>query len=131
MRERAMKDGRSLQVESPMSELQVTARLRIREGRLNDFKQAAARCMKSVREKDTGTLQYDWFFNDDETECVVRETYRDSDAILEHVANLGEAFGALLDAAEIGIEVYGAPSDELVAATKELAPTVFAPFQSI
>ncbi len=39
--------------------------------------------MKSVREEDNGTLQYDWFFNEDHTECVVRERYRDSEAILQ------------------------------------------------
>ena len=32
----------------------------------------AASAMQSVREKDSGTLQYDWFFNNDETECVVK-----------------------------------------------------------
>jgi quinol monooxygenase YgiN len=65
-----------------MNELQVTARIRIHDGKLDDFKNAAERCVTSVREKDTGTLQYDWFFNDDETECVVRERYRDSDAVI-------------------------------------------------
>ena len=114
-----------------MSALQVTARLTIREGRLADFKEVAARCMQSVREKDTGTLQYDWFFNDDETECVVRETYRDSSAILEHIANLGETMGALLDTADMELEVYGSPSPELVAATAEMAPAVYSHFQSI
>jgi quinol monooxygenase YgiN len=114
-----------------MSQLQVTARLAIHDGKLEEFKQVAAECMRSVREKDSGTLQYDWFFNHDETECVVRETYRDSDAILEHVGNMGATFGALLSVSDIDLEVFGTPTDELVEATKDLAPRVFAPFQSI
>jgi quinol monooxygenase YgiN len=78
-----------------MSEIQVTARLRIHDGKLEEFKDVAEKCMESVRTKDTGTLQYDWFFNADHTECVVRETYRDSEAVLEHMANLG---GELMEA---------------------------------
>ena len=49
--------------EGLMSALQVTARLTIHEGKLDEFKEVAARCMQSVREKDSGTLQYDWFLN--------------------------------------------------------------------
>ncbi len=114
-----------------MSALQVTARLTIREGQLAEFRVLAASAMQSVREKDSGTLQYDWFFNDDETECVIRETHRDSEAVLEHVGNLGETLGALLEVCELDLEVYGSPSAELVAATTELAPKVYSHFQSI
>ena len=66
-----------------MEELQVTARCKIHDGKLDAFKVAAQECLKSVREEDNGTLQYDWFFNEDHTECVVRERYRDSEAILQ------------------------------------------------
>ena len=64
-----------------MSELQITVRLKVHDGKLEDFKQVAARCMDSVRDNDSGTLAYDWFFNSDQTECVVRERYRDSSRI--------------------------------------------------
>lgn len=114
-----------------MSALQVTARLTIHEGKTAEFREIAARCMRIVREKDSGTLQYDWFFNADETECVVLETYRNSDAVLEHVANLGETMGALLSVCDMDLEVFGSPSAELVAATVELAPKVYSPFQSM
>lgn len=114
-----------------MNQLQVTARLRIHDGKLEEFKSAAVACMQSVRTKDSGTLQYDWLFNADQTECVVRETYRDSDAILEHVANLGETTGALLAVSDIDIEIFGSPSAELLEATKTLAPRVFSSFQSM
>jgi quinol monooxygenase YgiN len=40
--------------------------------------------------KDTGMLQYDTYFNDDQSECVVIERYRDSEAAIEHAANLRE-----------------------------------------
>ena len=68
-----------------MNELQVTARLRIHEGELDKFRTIARECLAIVREKDTGTRQYDWFFNEQHNECVVRERYADSDALLEHI----------------------------------------------
>lgn len=114
-----------------MSALQVTARLTIHDGNLAEFKELAARCMQSVRDNDSGTLQYDWFFNHDETVCVVREAYRDSEAALEHVSNLGETLGELLQLCDLDLEIYGAPTTELVAATSEMAPKMYAPFQSI
>jgi len=114
-----------------MSALQVTARLTIHDGKLTEFKDVAARCMQIVREKDTGTLQYDWFFNDDETECVVQETYRDSEAVLEHIANMGETMGALLGVCDMDLEVFGSPSAALVAAAAELAPKIYSRFQRI
>jgi quinol monooxygenase YgiN len=114
-----------------MSSLKVTARLTVHEGKVAEFKAIAARCMESVRERDTGTLQYDWFLSEDESECVVMEAYRDSAAVLEHVGNLGETLGALLGVADLALEVFGSPSEELVAATADLAPRVYSPLQSI
>lgn len=108
-----------------MSQLQVTARLRVHDGKLAEFKAAAEACVTSVREKDSGTLQYDWFFNEDETECVVRERYRDSDAVLEHIENMGGAFGALLATCDISLELYGDPSPELMAASEGLSVEVY------
>ncbi len=114
-----------------MNEIQITARLKIHDGKLEQFEEAAAACVRSVREKDTGTLQYDWFYNEDRTECVVRETYRDSDAILEHIGNLGDAFGALVGVSDLSLEVFGDPSPELVAASEGLDTAVYSFFQGI
>ena len=114
-----------------MNELQVTARLTIHEGKLDEFRDVAAKCMQSVREKDSGTLQYDWFFNEEHTECVVREKYRDSDAVMEHMGNLGELLGSLMSLCSMDLEVYGSPSAELAEAAAALAPSVYHHFQSI
>jgi quinol monooxygenase YgiN len=48
-----------------VSELQGIARFEFHEGELEEFKRLAARCMEIVRTKDTGTLRYDVYFNDD------------------------------------------------------------------
>ena len=70
-----------------MSELQGIARFKFHEGKLEEFKRLSAQCMEIVRTKDTGTLQYDIYFNDDQSECIVHERYRDSEAFIEHTAH--------------------------------------------
>ena len=114
-----------------MSELQFTLRFAIHDGKLDEFKDLADRCMEVVREKDSGTLQYDWFFNPGGTECVVRERSRDSAAVLEHAANLGELMGRFMGISDPDIEIFGAPTDELLEAIAMLEPRVYAAYQSI
>ena len=112
-----------------MSELQVTARIKIAAGQFEEFKALASACMKVAREMDSGTLQYDWFLSEDQTECVVCERYRDSAAALEHVANLGEATRAGLARIGMSLEFYGDVSDELVEATKAAEATFYNHYQ--
>jgi quinol monooxygenase YgiN len=96
-----------------MSELQGIARLTFHEGKLEEFKRVAARCMEIVRTMDTGTLQYDIYFNDDQSECIVHERYRDSGALIEHATHLGELNAAILATASVSGALLGEPSAEL------------------
>ena len=115
-----------------MSEIQMIARLAIHEGKLEEFKVHAAECMRAVRERDSSaTLQYDWFLNEAQTECVVRETYKDSEALLAHIANQGDAMGAMLAVGDWTFEMLGSPSPQLVAALAGVSLKIYSPFQSI
>jgi quinol monooxygenase YgiN len=114
-----------------MSELQGIARLKIHHGKLEEFKRLAVKCMESVRTRDTGTLQYDWFFSSDYAECVVHERYRDSEALLEHTANLGDTMDALLETCSISGEICGTPSPELMKALEGSDVRIYSPYQSI
>jgi hypothetical protein len=62
---------------------------------------------------------------------IGRETYRDSSAALEHIANLGPTLGAIRGVSDPSLEVYGSPSDELVVATAGLVPKIYSPFQGV
>jgi quinol monooxygenase YgiN len=96
--------------------LQLSALMKIRESKLEGFKRQAAICISQVKEKDPGTLQYDWFLNSDKTECEIREAYESSDALLAHVANLREPLGILFEqyATDHSVVIYGDPSPELM-----------------
>jgi len=93
-----------------MSEIKGFARLRIHPGKLQEFRDLQAKCMAVVRAKDTGTLQYDVFFNDDSSECIVYERYRDSGSLLEHFSNLGPLMTALFQVCSASGEILGIPS---------------------
>lgn len=114
-----------------MSQLKAVARLRIHEGKLEEFKRLAAEAVRAVREKNSGTLQYEWHFTPDMRQCVVLEAYRDSDAVLVHMANLGETLGALTEVADLSIDAFGEPSQELLAASEGMNITFHSQFQSV
>jgi quinol monooxygenase YgiN len=116
-----------------VSELLGIARFKFHEGKLEEFKRLSAQAMEIVRTKDTGTLQYDIYFNDDQSECIVLERYRDSEAAIEHASNLGDLFGAVLATVTVVHgELLGEPSAEL---REKLAgsdvPVLFRPYQSM
>jgi quinol monooxygenase YgiN len=114
-----------------MSELLGIARLKIHPGKLEEFKRLQAKCMELVRTKDTGTLQYDCFFSSDYAECLVVERYRDSEALLEHFANLGETAAAIFETCSASGELCGTPSPELMKALEGSPVRIFSPYQSL
>ena len=113
-----------------MGQLQVTATIpRIPSDNLNEFKRLAGEALKITAE-EPGVLQYDWFFNEDETKCVVRETYADSDAVLTHMGLVSDLLGKIIEVGGgIEIEVFGDPSDALINAAQALQPTIYSYFQ--
>ena len=109
------------------------ARFRFDEGKLEDFKRLSAQAMEIVRTKDTGTLQYDTYFNDDQSEAFVIERFRNSEALIEHGANLAELSGAILAIVSVVHgEILGEPSEELRAKLADSeVPVVFTPYRSM
>jgi quinol monooxygenase YgiN len=114
-----------------MSEIQGVARIRIHPGKLDEFKRLAAKCMESVRTKDTGMLHYEMYMNSDETECMVFERYRDSESLLEHIKNLGDTMAALMKMCSISGEVCGTPSPELRKSLDAAGVAIYAPYQAM
>jgi len=96
-----------------VSELQGIARFKFHEGKLEEFKRSSARAMEIARTRDTGTLQYEIYFNDDKSECIVLERYRDSEALIEHGVHLGELASAILATGSVTSACLGEPSAEL------------------
>ena len=114
-----------------MNEIKGIARLKIHPGKLQEFKDLEAQCMAVVRAKDTGTLQYESFFNEDSSECIVYERYRDSDALLEHFANLGALTTALFQVCSGSGELLGTPSPRVEKALEGSPVRIYTPYRSL
>jgi len=95
------------------TELQAIVRFRFYDGDVEQFKRLSAQCMEIVRTQDPGTLQYDTYFNDSETECIVIERFRDSDALIQHGENLAHLMDAIIATGSVSGELLGDPSAEL------------------
>ena len=114
-----------------MSELLGIAQFKFHEGKRDDYLRLSEQAREIVRTKDSGTLAYDLYLNGDQSECMFIERYRDSDAAIEHAANLGHLFEAVLSTVTVVHgELLGEPSAELRA---KLAgsdvPTLFTPYR--
>ena len=98
-----------------MAHLEVIARLKVRPGQLEGFKAQVAEILRLTREKDTQTLRYDWFLNEDGTECEVHEAYVSEEGLIEHNEHVVEARNALFRdyAFDHRMSVYGEISKQL------------------
>jgi quinol monooxygenase YgiN len=114
-----------------VSELQGIVRFTFHEGKVEEFKRLSAQCLEIVRAKDTGTLQYDTYFNDDESECIVLERFRDSDALILHGQNMAPLMDAIMATAGVSGELLGDPNEQLRAQLAGSPVGLFALYQSL
>ena len=84
--------------------------------RQKEFRLQAAEYIKQVKEKDLGTLQYDWFLSSDKTECEIREAYESSEAALVHRFNLRKTLQTIFEkfGSAHSVVIYSDPSSELL-----------------
>ncbi|MCU1501364.1 MAG: hypothetical protein JWM12_718 [Ilumatobacteraceae bacterium] len=97
--------------------------------RVDEFNALAAELLE-ITQGDAGALQYDWYISDDNTRCVLRETYTDSAALLahlplvnEHLIKIGEISGG------IDADILGAASPELQAVIEAAGTRSYRYFQ--
>ena len=98
-----------------MGELQAIVRFTFHADKVEDFKRLSAECLEIVRTKDAGTLQYDTYFNEDESESIVLERFRDSDALILHGQNMDPFMDSIMATATVSGELLGDLSEELQA----------------
>jgi quinol monooxygenase YgiN len=114
-----------------MDEIKGIARAKIRPGKLDEYKRLCAEAMEIVRTKDTGTLQYEIFFNEDESEAIAFERYRDADAAIEHFANISHLMEPLMATATVTGEVLGTPNAKMREQLGKGGPNLFTPWMAL
>jgi len=96
-----------------VGEIQGISRITFHDGQLEEFRRLADRIMHIVRTEDTGTLQFEVYLNDDQSEAIVLERYQDFDAFVEHAARLGELGQAIFATGSVTAACFGEPTAEL------------------
>lgn len=101
----------------------------VREGRLDDFRSLMNEMVESTQ-MEAGTLSYEWFLSEDDTECHIYERYADSDAVMVHLGNFGPKFASrFMESVEpTSLSVYGEPSDEVRTALDSLGAVYLGTF---
>jgi quinol monooxygenase YgiN len=113
-----------------MKEIKGIARVKFHPGKLEEWKRLTREAIDIVRTKDTGTLQYEIFFNEDESEAIVFERYRDAEAALAHFANIGHLMEPLMGTATVTGELLGTPNDTMKKLLGTGEPKLYLPWMS-
>jgi quinol monooxygenase YgiN len=96
-----------------MDELQGIVRFTFHAGMVEEFKRLSAECIELVRSRDVGTLQYDTYLNDDESQAVVLERFRDSEALILHGQNMAPLMDAIMATGTVSGELLGDLNEQL------------------
>ena len=106
-----------------MSKLRFVFRVKIHAGKLDEFKAAGAALLAMVKARGPQTLEYEWFLNDDQTECVVLETFASSEALLVHADMVADTARVLFGLCDIlDLWLCGEPTPEVVQRAAAFAP---------
>ena len=106
--------------------IRAVAEVSIPEGKTNEIKKLVAEIIDKVEANEPNTMSYEWFFSNDESKCYVIQSYKDSDAVIDHLRNIGELSGPLHEVAPLtGLMIFGSPSDELRQAINHVGPKYF------
>jgi len=110
-----------------METLRLIFRMRIHDGKLEAFKAVAAEILDIViANGGDGTVDYDWFMNDDESECVVVETFADSEALLAHADRVNEPAVRMFGMCDLeNLWLCGNPSPAVVEKTSAYGAGVY------
>ena len=111
-----------------MEEIKGIARVKFYPGKIDEWKRLTEEAMEIVRTKDSGTLQYEIFLNEDESEAIVFERYRDADAALEHFSHIGHLMQPLMATASVTGEVLGTPNAKMKEELAKGGPILFTPW---
>jgi quinol monooxygenase YgiN len=93
----------------------IIARFWIAPGKAAEFRDLASRIVSIVRDREPGTLAYEWFLNAPETECMVLDIYRDMAALQAHMGNVGPLMSGMKELGTSEVELYGALPPEALA----------------
>ena len=110
------------------------AEFTIEKNNVDEFKKLIKKMSEYVESNEPDTLEYRFYLNEDETRCMVHETYRSSDAALSHNNSIASKtiLPKIFNIAKLNrFDVYGNPNEELRDILKALNSQTFTLFKGI
>jgi quinol monooxygenase YgiN len=107
------------------------AEFTIAEGKTEEYKKLVQEMSKIVEANEPDTINYQFYFNTDETKCIVHEGYSNSEAVFAHMAGIASKtiLPKIFMVSRISkFEVYGTPGKEIQNAIKSFDPEIYNPF---
>jgi len=87
----------------------------IREGKLDDLKEAVAELVAFVESNEPRPILYEIYFDDTETRMTVVQVHPDSASMEHHMTVAGPAFAGFSELVTLStLDVYGEPSEALL-----------------
>jgi quinol monooxygenase YgiN len=75
---------------------------------------------------EEGTLEYSYYLDTAETQCLMIESYAGPDALSAHMANVGHLLGPLFESGgSVDVNILGDAPESLIEATKDFGPTMY------
>jgi quinol monooxygenase YgiN len=92
---------------------------------LERFKATVIEASELVASEE-GTLEYSYYLNTDETQCLMIEKYASPEALMAHMGNVGHLMGPLFGTGgSVDVNVLGDAPAVLIEATKDFQPTLY------
>jgi quinol monooxygenase YgiN len=110
------------------------AEFTIQEGKIEEYKKLVQEMSRVVEANEPNTINYQFYLKrDDETKCIVYETYSNSEAVFAHMNGVASQtiLPNIFNVSKITkFEVYGNPSEELqkMLLTSSFSPQTYHPF---
>ena len=100
----------------------------IKDGKMKEYKKLVQNMSRVVEANEPDTISYRFYFDRDETKCVVHEIYANSEAVFTH--NNGLASQTILPkifsvSRIVKFEVYGNPSKKLQKILASFSPETY------
>lgn len=99
---------------------------KVKEGETGNLKSLMNEMISDTKEKNPGTMFYEWFISQDDKYCHLFERYKDSESALFQLKSFGKNFSKkFMQLLEIkSFTVYGNPDPELTNALIPLGAAI-------
>ena len=82
--------------------------------------------LSELAASEEGTLEYSYYLDSDETQCLLIETFASPEALSAHMGHVGHLLGSLFESGgSVDVNILGHAPQALIEATKDFQPTMY------